>query len=95
MLNLWHRTSVLKSIEVNIAILFLYIAVFDLLSTVLNVHKRLASDFERDRLLGNQTHNPASDCESGAHRITRIQAVRWNHSTWCTSSLSILNADAK
>ena len=94
MLNLWHRTSVLKSIEVNIAILFLYIAVFDLLSTVLNVHKRLASDFERGRLLANQIHYPASDCESGAHRISRIQAARWNHSTRCTSSMSIMNGKA-
>ena len=39
-------------------------------------------------------HSPASDCESGAHKFTRIQAARWNHSTRCTSSWSVLNGDA-
>ena len=94
MLNLWHRTSILKRHEPNIAVLSLSIAVFDLFSAVLNVHNRLTSDFERGRLLANQIHCPASDCESGAHRITRIQAARWNHSTRCTSSMSIMNGKA-
>ena len=94
MLNLWHRTSILKRHEPNIAVLSLSIAVFDLFSAVLNVHKRLTSDFERGRLLANQIHYPASDCESGAHRISRIQAARWNHSTRCTSSMSIMNGKA-
>ena len=94
MLNLWHRTSILKRQEPNIAVLSLSIAVYDLFSAVLNAHKRLTSDFERGCLLANQTHSPASDCESGAHRITRIQAARWNHSTRCTIWTFIMNGKA-